>query len=413
MNEVRDAGEVILDRIAQLENERARVEALIAGEMLAFVDLRRRESESQIDPVVRRLQASFASDELALVLQQPTRTVQCRLADTRRVRELLPRTWGSFCFGQIDAYRIQLIASAAGKLTEPASLLRLDEKVAAYADSHTAAQTKAWLRRFVIRHEPDKRDVRNKYELSRRGVWIQHHDDGVSTLYAMMSTKLANRIDRLLTRSAKKLPADERTLDNKRADVLAERLLGDAEGGLAGGAVIGITVPVLSLAGLTDNPGESFDGEFALPAGMVRELAREPGTLFHRVFTDPLGHILDVTELGRFPSKKLDIALQIRDGTCAFPTCSRPAAESDNDHDIPHPRGPTSGDNLRPLCRRHHRFKTFRIVGTSMDSSGHRWHLPSGKTVESESRELPSIPTEPSHYEHLVAQWIVRTSLVA
>jgi hypothetical protein len=127
-------------------------------------------------------------------------------------------------------------------------------------------------------------------------------------------------------------------------------------------AVVGITVPITSLAGLSDEPGESFDGSFAVPAGMVRDLAAEPGTLFFRIMTDPLGKILDVTELGRFPSDKLRIAVQARDGTCRFATCTRPAMESDIDHQIPHPRGPTQGANLRGLCRRHHNFKTYKIA---------------------------------------------------
>ncbi|CAN5222289.1 hypothetical protein BH09ACT10_BH09ACT10_12770 [soil metagenome] len=133
-------------------------------------------------------------------------------------------------------------------------------------------------------------------------------------------------------------------------------------------AVIGVTVSVTTLAGLDDAPGESFGGQFVLSADLVRELAGEPGTLFYRIFTDQLGHVLDVTETGRYPSRKLRTALEIRDGVCQFPTCSRPASESDIDHDIPHPRGPTAGSNLGPLCRRHHRMKSHGIFTTELTS---------------------------------------------
>ncbi len=44
MEAVVDPGAVILDRIASLEVERAKIEARIAAEMLDFVDLRRREA---------------------------------------------------------------------------------------------------------------------------------------------------------------------------------------------------------------------------------------------------------------------------------------------------------------------------------------------------------------------------------
>lgn len=156
---------------------------------------------------------------------------------------------------------------------------------------------------------------------------------------------------------------DERTLDQRRADLFVEQLRGTAEGqSTSSRTVIGITVPVTSLAGLDDLPGESFDGSFALPAQMVRDLTEQPGTLWFRILTDPAGRILDTTEPRPFPSNALRTSIQARDGTCRFPTCSRPAIESDLDHEIPRPHGPTNGDNLRALCRRHHNIKTMQIA---------------------------------------------------
>ena len=353
METTTDPGQVILDRIAAREVERARLEAETAADMLAFADLRRRESERHTDPLVRELEAGFAADELSLVVKEPTRTVQCRLADARRVRGRLPLTWEAFAGGRIDAHRMRLISAAVDKLTDNYAVIELDYWVVEYASTHTAAQLRAWLRRFVARNATDSRAARAERE--KRSVWLSHQDDGMSFLSAYIPTPDAIRIDAELTRLAKAEASDGRTLDQKRADVFARGMLGD---GSSAQATIGVLVPVTSLAGLDDEPGSSFDGEFALPAGMVRELAAGAGTLFYRVFTDPLGHILDVTELGRFPSRRLKTAVDIRDGTCQFATCSRPATECDDDHVIPHPRGPTSGTNLRSLCRRHHRMKT-------------------------------------------------------
>lgn len=361
MNEVLDPGTAILDRIAVLEVERAQIEARISAEMLEFDDLRRRESEWTDNLLLRRLEMSFAAEEVGAVLHQPGQAVRHRLAEARRVRGRLPATWLAHLRGEIDGWKARLIASTAGNLCEPDSLMKLDSKVVAYASTHTATQTKAWLRRFVARVEPDHQRERTRRGLADRVVWFDHQDDGVSWLHASMATTDAVRIDQSLTHQAKLLPADDRTLDNKRADLLADLLLGrngDTGGTVRAGAIIAVTVPVTTLAGVTDEPGESFDGQFVLPADLVRDLAREPGTLFHRLLTDPLGHILDVTEIGRFPSAKLRIAVQARDGTCQVPTCSRPAMDCDLDHEKPHPRGPTSADNLRPLCRKHHRMKT-------------------------------------------------------
>lgn len=311
MEEVREPGSVILDEIARLEAERARIESEIAQRMLDFSDLRRRESELAIDPVIGKLEGSFAADELSIVLLQPPMTVQCRLAQARRVRGTLPQVWTAWRHGVIDQVRVRHIAEAADKLESSVSLIELDYRVVDYAAAHTPSQVKAWLQRFVARAEPDNQRSRTRTELKHRCVYVDHGGDGVSWIHALVRSADASRIDTLLTAMAKSAPADDRTLEQRRSDVFADLLLGRVDktgsptGRSHGGAVIGVTVPVTTLCGFDDTPGESLDRRFSLPADMVRELASEPGTLFYRLLTDPLGHLLDVTEIGRYPSRRL------------------------------------------------------------------------------------------------------------
>ena len=42
-----------------------------------------------------------------------------------------------------------------------------------------------------------------------------------------------------------------------------------------------------------------------------------------------------------------------------FPGCCRPRRRSDTDHIVEWPLGRTESRNLAPLCRYHHRLKTF------------------------------------------------------
>lgn len=355
-----DAGQVILERITEISVARARLEAEEASLMLEFADIRRVEAEINDDERRRDLEISFAADELGVALHQPTRTVQIRLAEARRVRDLLPLTWFAFADGCIDAYRVSLIASAAAKLTTQPHLIHMDHEIGDYAASHTTAQLKGRLNRFVARWETTDKAV--KEEFSKRGVWVNHQDDGMSYLSVYGPTPDILLIDAMLTERAKAV-SDDRTLDQRRADLFIAQMRGITEGQTTSTrAVIGITVPVTSLAGLDDLPGESFDGSFALPAQMVRDLITEPGTLWFRILTDPLGRILDTTEPRPFPSDALRTSVQARDGTCRFATCSRPSMECDLDHEIPRPEGPTNGANLRGLCRRHHNIKTHRIA---------------------------------------------------
>ncbi|MEU0494337.1 DUF222 domain-containing protein [Mycobacterium sp. NPDC006124] len=59
------------------------------------------------------------------------------------------------------------------------------------------------------------------------------------------------------------------------------------------------------------------------------------------------------------PSKKLADFIRCRDMTCRFPGCRMPATQTDIDHTIPWPHGPTTASNLKCPCRRHHLLKTF------------------------------------------------------
>ena len=400
-----DPGEVILDELARLEGERGRIEAEITARMLAFSDLRRRESELALNADIGRMEASFAADELSLVLLQAPMTVARRLAEARRVRGRLPLTWDAFTHGVLDQARVRLIGEAVDKLESNLSIIELDYRVVAYASSHTLGKTKSWLARFVASAEPENQKDRARDEHARRGVYVDHGEDGMSWIHSYLSTIDATRIDSLLSGMAKNKRVEGVTLEQRRADLFADLLLGRVDdfgnntGKSHGGAVIGVTVPITSLAGMDESPGVSFDRKFALPADLVRDLAGQPGTLFFRLLTDPAGRLLDVTEIGRFPSRKLQIALNIRDGVCAFPTCDVPAWNADADHDDPAPHGPTAGKNLKKLCRRHHRYKTFGIVGTLMDETGHTWIMPTGRTVHTENYPLAQPRPETSRRE--------------
>src|SRR5689334_8002401 len=59
------------------------------------------------------------------------------------------------------------------------------------------------------------------------------------------------------------------------------------------------------------------------------------------------------------PSKKLADFVRARDMTCRFPGCRVPATQTDIDHTIPWPHGPTAASNLKCVCRHHHLLKTF------------------------------------------------------
>ena len=114
---------------------------------------------------------------------------------------------------------------------------------------------------------------------------------------------------------------------------------------------IGVVVPLASLLDASDTPGELADRSGFIPGDILKDQISDAlgsngrdQVLFTRLLTDNGGRLLDVTELGRRPSTRLAEAINIRAGSCRFPTCTVPADRCDLDHHQP----VTGRRNLRP-----------------------------------------------------------------
>ncbi|WP_460357145.1 HNH endonuclease signature motif containing protein [Mycobacterium sp. ZZG] len=78
------------------------------------------------------------------------------------------------------------------------------------------------------------------------------------------------------------------------------------------------------------------------------------------------------------PSAALAAYIRCRDLTCRFPGCDTPATDTDIDHTVPYPTGPTHPSNLKSLCRFH-----YRLAGVPL----HLWAKPPPRST-SESRPI-------------------------
>jgi hypothetical protein len=89
------------------------------------------------------------------------------------------------------------------------------------------------------------------------------------------------------------------------------------------------------------------------------------------------------------PPAPMAAAARLRDATCVFPGCTRPSDRADLDHIVEYvpmdeggPPGQTHPLNLAPLCRRHHRAKTFGAFTYHRRPDGaYQWTLPSGRRI--------------------------------
>lgn len=91
---------------------------------------------------------------------------------------------------------------------------------------------------------------------------------------------------------------------------------------------------------------------------------------------------LEDPESGYRPSVGLAEFVRMRDLTCRFPGCGRPAECCDIDHTEPFPGGVTHASNIKCLCRFHHLIKTFwaGFVDTQLPDGQVVWTMPSGRT---------------------------------
>ncbi|MFP5068305.1 DUF222 domain-containing protein [Pseudonocardia nantongensis] len=130
----------------------------------------------------------------------------------------------------------------------------------------------------------------------------------------------------------------------------------------AHGGTVELQVPAELLDRLAAHPPSGWE---PLVADLVAQYA-------HR---DRIGNALDRRPLDRFPHPALRRHVEIRDRTCVFPGCRRPARKTQQDHTRDHQYGGTSvKDNLGPLCVLHHGIKTVGLWRLHQPAPGiFRW----------------------------------------
>jgi len=301
--------------------------------------------------------------------------------------------WVALNVGEIDHGHTRAAVRHATSLEED-QLAEYSKLVLDYARDHTAPQTDRFASKCAARLTAAKFEEAHALEREQRRVVIEHGEQGMSTLWAYLPTVEATIIDDLLTQQARALDGadDERTMDQKRADLLCDTLItatpqqileGEAKGKPRVTASVSIVIPIMSLL---DNPELDCDvatvnGMSPISGPVALDWARNAPHLL-RILTDPItGHVVTVDT--RMPDASLKRFLRARDVHCRFPGCRRPVERCDIDHTIAVEHGgPTSQPNLGHLCRRHHvqkHEKPWQLM--QLPNGDYVWITPGGKVV--------------------------------
>ena len=92
------------------------------------------------------------------------------------------------------------------------------------------------------------------------------------------------------------------------------------------------------------------------------------------------------------PNDTLRHLVQVRDGTCTFPSCSRHARDTDFEHALPYDQGGrTCACNAGARSRKCHRVKQSPGWNVTQPEPGwHQWTAPSGRSYTQEPKRYPA-----------------------
>ena len=354
------------------------------------------------------LVAEFCVAEFGAALGMTTDAARALIADAVETKYRLPKIHTRVMSGSLPVWRARRIAQATIGLSLEAAAF-VDAQVAPFAHKVGPVITDRLVQEATARFMPAK--AREDAERAADGRHVRFHHGYVSfngTTFLEAEVDLADALDfdAALSRGAEDLKAAgcEQPLDVRRAMAVGEiarrQLALDVRSAAGGGVSTGSTDDPataarqvvlyvhLAEAALRGGHGTGGSEEVHLArvenqrqvvtADQIRGWCANPDTTVTVKPVVDLNDHLSVTAY-EIPDR-IRAQVELRDHTCVFPWCTRPARRSDLDHVIPHTRGgPTATDNLAPLCRRHHRLKTHSTwTYTVVDEGTYLWSSPHG-----------------------------------
>ncbi|TFC81592.1 HNH endonuclease [Cryobacterium cheniae] len=337
-----------------------------------------------------------AISELACALHISQASASNLLSQSEALAGAYTASRTALASGQISYAHARVLIEQANSLPE-AARVAFEAEMLPEAKRLTVAQFDRTARRLREKTHPESIAARRAKSQADRTLVFEPAADGMGWLHSYQQLPVAQAIYHRVSDMAASLqgPDEPRTLAQLRADVLAALMVdGVTPAGLGRGirATVNVTVPVLTLLGRSDEPGH-LEGCGPIDPETARELAAGAPS-FTRILVHPeTGVMLSVGRNQYRVPKDLRRLLVIRDETCRFAGCNRPAARAEMDHTHEwQADGITRYDNLASLCAPDHRLKTqTNWTATQLPGGVLAWTAPSGLHYRSD----PSVPFEP------------------
>ena len=387
--------------------------------------------------------------ELAISRQSAARLISASFTHTVR----LPRTADEQRAGHVTGWKAKIIADATAYLDDDkareAEALALHWAGGSFAGK-TPAQIRKLIERAAVQVDPDLAEKQREGATAAARLSFYREPTGTTGLQVTgLDPQAGIEAQQAIEDRAQDYKAAglEGGIDRLRVRAMTDKLTGrnplasdgDPQARPEFPARVHLTipeliVPVLSLLGAADTPGE-LDGRIIDPA-LVRELARAAtaagnGSDWHLTVTDENGwavkhgcagrkptakhpgtgetvtiarqafhlHEIPVTsctheyeEPRHDPSPLLRHLVSVRDRECVQPTCVRLARDCDFEHAIEYSKGGrTCGCNGSPKCPRDHGLKHRTNWTVTQTAPGfHEWTTPSGRVYRRGPARYPA-----------------------
>jgi hypothetical protein len=307
------------------------------------------------------------------------------------LRDRFPKVAALFLLGDVNARRVWLIANRTYLVTDAEALAELDEVIAEritnWGPLSEYKLTKA-IDVWVDKIDPGAlRRTRND---ARSRDFTVAGPDGTGTAAVfgrLLATDAALLDQRVAAMSRGVCEDDPRTMGQRRADVLGALATGSQHlscrcdnpgcpAAVDDGRASSVVVHVIAEQATTEaQPDPQVHGEGLVPHDAQEPLVRRKAALIVGGGPVPAALLGELIARGAKvklvgspgcdaepqyrPSTALAEFVRLRDLTCRFPGCDRPALFADIDHTVPYPGGPTHAGGLKCYCRKHHLLKTF------------------------------------------------------
>jgi hypothetical protein len=334
------------------------------------------------------LVSEFALTELCATLERSLDSGRDHVGKVIEVGWRLPTIREAVYAGKVPVWKALRVAELTRSLSWEAAAY-VDRNLGFALPGCTWAQVERLVTAAIDRYDPDAALERLNEAADGRHCTIDlaHPHDGVVDQWSVLDTADALDLEAALARRAEelRLAGSTDSLDVRRSVALGEIARGDLALDLpvadpdtgeitrvlkgrkvellvhvSQAAVTGLAAaqPCVPQPGVPNNVGRLGNTQTPVTTEQIRRWCAQPGTqVVARPIIDLAGHMpVDSYEI---PDRHR-VVVEERDHTCRAPHCQRKASACDLDHARPHGNGGvTCPCNLVPLCRRHHRAKTF------------------------------------------------------